>query len=178
MTQIKVYCDEIGEALVDAIETVKAELGLVTVEQGNWASMPAPEEFATSMPMVIVSFLRPEKPDGPRNELGLSKRCFKYHYRIRIFRQQVEGENSARETVQMGERIWQVLTSDATGATVGELMVPLWMKTAIAGCRYDKVEAEGPIMENEDNYVLNTLDYKVNVAWIEVAVTAQSIPTA
>lgn len=175
MSQIKMYNDEIAEALVTAVKTVQEELGLAHVEQGDWTDMPAPDNFDWVMPLVLVAFLETDPP-----ELRMNAMRVEYSFRARIFRRKYrddDSENPARKVGQMAARIWQVLATD----TVQPNNLPGWVKLnggiIAPGCQFQECHVEGPNLYNEDNATLSQPQFQANCAWIDLTVTANSLPT-
>lgn len=174
MSVMKLYVDEIGAAIVAALESVQSELGLVCIEQGDWASMPGPESFDDIMPMALVSFLSTDSP-----ELRMERLRVVYKFRVRLFRRQRgadETEESVREMNQMASRVWQILATDSERP----YNIPAWAKAsggAIAeGCQFQEVHVFGPNLYNDENMILNSPELSAHCAWVDMSITAVSVP--
>lgn len=167
---LKLYVDDLSTTLKSAVETVQTELGLVSVNIGDWTSLPSPDNYATTLPMVFVSFLNTAEP-----ELRMNRMRVVYNFRVRYFRAQLDADlgTSAKIVNQAATRIWQALqtSNDPTKPTI-----PAYFGTAIDGFVWEKVQVRGPNLVNEDNAHLNYLEYRVNCAWIDLAITGTSTP--
>lgn len=174
MPQMKLYVDEIGEAIVEAIGTVKDELGLQIIEQGDWSSLPGPDSFDDIMPLALVSFLNTDSP-----ELRMERASVAYKFRVRLFRRQRgddDSEESVREMNLMAARVWQILAVDDERP----YNIPAWAKAnggeLADGLRFQEVHVWGPNLYNEDNAILNSPEFSAHCAWIDLSVTATSVP--
>lgn len=170
---ISLYVDELGEALVQTISTLSSSLGLQSVEQGDWTRLPAPEDLNSSLPCVLVSFLRTDIP-----ELRMHRVRIIYHFRVRYFRRQKYfDENPARETNRAACEIWSAISNHTEVLGLRDSLTPAFFSDDVPdGCVYESIHASGPTMENADNEAMNLAELRVNVAWVDVQITCTSRP--
>lgn len=170
MSSPRLYIDELATTLQSAVLTTATELDLQAVHIGDWTSLPAPENYSDSLPAVFVSFLSTNAP-----ELRMNRLRVEYHFRCRYFRAQQDTDlgTSAQLVNQACAVIWRALQ---TGPDDSKPMVPAYFGTPIEGFVWEKVLVNGPNMVNEDNAHLNMLEYRVNCAWIDLAITGTSVP--
>lgn len=166
----KLYVDTLSTTLQGKIQTLNTELGLKGVYIGDWTALPSPDNYSTSLPCVYVSFLSTSPP-----ELRMNRVRVEYQFRVRYFRAQLDSDlgTSAQKVNQACARIWQVLQCSTDPA---KPTIPTYFGNAIQGFTWEKVHVHGPNLTNEDNAHLNFLEYRVNCAWIDLAITGTSLP--